>query len=160
MIFYSLFLIMGHSIARTICYSYRWMFRRVTCDKFTWLHNIFLGKGTESLTCELLIIHLQCLLLSENWEQAGPLKIGMSLLVHVHRRCVLCRRTCSVGIYCHTLKDNHLVQLKGCLWSFIWTNVQADLCHVNSKQSDLLQYRTHTKHIYVYFHTSVCHLFE
>jgi hypothetical protein len=56
-------------------------------------------KGTESQTCELLIIHLRCLSVVPELKQAGPLKSGILLLVHV-----LCRRNCSVGIYVHALK--------------------------------------------------------
>jgi hypothetical protein len=37
----------------------------------------------------------------------------------------------SMGIYCHALNSNQLVQLRGCLRSFIRINVQVDLEHVN-----------------------------
>jgi hypothetical protein len=36
----------------------------------------------------------------------------------------------SMGIYCQALNGNQLVQLRGCLQSFIRINVQADLEHV------------------------------
>jgi hypothetical protein len=32
-----------------------------------------------------------------------------------------------MGIYCHVLNSNQLVQVRGYLWSFIQVNVQADL---------------------------------
>jgi hypothetical protein len=80
-------------------------------DKFTQLHSNFFHKRAWKT-------YHPSTLSSHELKHAGSLKSGILLLVLVHRRCVLCWWTGSVGNYCHWLNGNQLVQLRGCLQSF------------------------------------------
>jgi hypothetical protein len=95
-----------------------------TIQRNIWLYCSFSWKDS-------LIIHVM--------KQAGPLKSGIQLLAQSHQRCVLCQRTGLVGIHCHMLKGIKLVQLRGCLQSFLrWiqANMQEDFRHVGSNLND------------------------
>jgi hypothetical protein len=132
---------------RWACHSYRWGSQVI----FT-IMNMSLLNGLYQLwnTCQSiaflhkLLWHPACVhvmkwpVLRRVAYPSGPM---------IHHRCVLCHESLSVGIYCHPLNGNQLVQLKGCLWSFLPINVQANLQHVNLKWNDL-KYPTHMKHMY------------
>ncbi len=45
-------------------------------------------------------------------KQVGPLKSSILLLAHAHQRCVFYLRAVFVGIYCHVLNSNKLVEIR------------------------------------------------
>jgi hypothetical protein len=57
-----------------------------------------------------------------------------------------CCESIVLGIYCHMLNSNQLVQLRGCL-GYGQVNVQAGFWHIGSNKSDL-KYGTHMKPMY------------
>ena len=94
------------------------------CDKFPWLLKSGRVRNPQPVNNLSSICVVFCCPQIEAGRSSEEWHIAVSPCPS--KMCVVSMKWFFVGIYCHLLKGNQLVQFRGCLQIFIRVNVQAD----------------------------------